>query len=423
MLKKISKTAMLQAINTLLPFIIIPYYVRTIGLEGYGQIGVAISILQYLLLCAEYGFQLPSGRSIAQSKDKKSEASKIFANTSLVKIAIMFFGILFINILNNIIGVSKELQGLIAIGYLMVVGQLMTPSWIFLGRERVDLYLIFVITPRILIIPAIIFYINQDSDLMLAMLLQVMPNIVTAILTTYWAIKKDWISLVMPNFKEMKVQAFIAWPFFISSFATSFYTLSTPIILNSLCGAYSVGVYLIADKVRQGFLAILTPISLVVYPKVSREFLVSVKDTYLIINKISKLILIGFIFISIIGFIFSDYIIIKIFGDNATNSVSVLRILSMSTIFTSINTILGTFILVPLGAEKLLSKVLIFSGFFHLICTTVLVAIFNYKGAAFGVFFTELLMVSLMVFFLMRKDIKMNKCCYKKSVFKGLLSA
>lgn len=423
MLRKLSSTILLQAINTALPFITIPYYVRKLGVDGYGQIGVAIAIIQYLLMCVDFGFTLPSIRSVARSESKKTEASKIFANTTIVKFIIFLSGIACISIANELFSTSVELKLLINICYFLVLGQLLTPSWIFVGQQSGDLLLIFTIIPRVLVIPAMIFFVKQESDLNIAMIFQVMPAVMTAFLSIYWAISVGWIVLVRPNISEIKHQIRSAWPLFISSAATSLYASSTPIILNSLSGAYSVGVFLIADKIRQGLLAILTPISLVIYPKMAQEFSINTERAYLIIKKISIFMMLGIIIISILVIFFSESIIVLIFGHPATQSVSVLRIMSASTIFTFFNSILGTYILLPLGAEKNYSKILVLAGFFHIICTSVLVEIFSYDGAATGILFTELFMTLLMMGLLIFKDKNMNKCHYKNSVIVNIINS
>jgi PST family polysaccharide transporter len=423
MLRKLSSTILLQAINTALPFITMPYYVQKLGVDGYGQIGVAIAIIQYLLMCVDFGFTLPSIRSIARSENKKSDASKIFANTIVIKFIILMSGIFFINVVFIIFSINIELKLLINIGYLLVLGQLLTPSWIFVGRQSGDLLLVFTIMPRVLVIPAMIFFVKQEDDLNIAMLLQVMPSILTAFLSVYWAISIEWMVLVRPNFAQIKHQIHAAWPLFISSAATSLYTSSTPIILNLLTGAYSVGVFLIADKIRQGLLAILPPISLVIYPKMAQEFSTNIKAAYSLIKKMTIFMLVGMMTISISVLFSSEKIITLIFGNHAIQSVGVLRIMSISIVFTCLNTILGSYIMLPLGAEKSYSKILLLAGFFHIAATSVLVAFFGYNGAAIGILVTEFFMAALMILLLMNKNSYLDKCHYRDSVFRKILMA
>lgn len=421
MLIKLSRTIVLQAANTALSFITIPILVHKLGVDGYGQIGVAIAVIQYLLLFVEFGFSIPSVRSIARSEIKKSEASKIFANTSLVKLLIMLIGILIGKILIFLFSISIELSFLLSFGCLIVIGQILTPSWLFIGRESGDILLIMTIIPRILAVPAIVLLVNQADDIEIAMALQVLPVVATAFLAIYWAFKNKWLNLIAPTISEMKCQIRIAWPLFIAAATTSLYTSSTPILLNTLSGPYYVGIFLIAEKVRQGLLCILPPITMVMYPKMSYAFSVGGKKIYNFIKKLSILMLLGATIFSAFSFYFSDNIIAMLFGDKAIESASVLRVMSISIFVTCLITVLGTYILLPLGAEKVYSLIIGVAGFFHLGFTSILIVYFNSIGAAYGMLLTEILIAILMIIFMANRNQALEICCFKKSILQSII--
>lgn len=423
MLRKLSRTVLLQAINTTLPFITMPYYVQKLGVEGYGKIGVAIAVIQYFLMFVDFGFTLPSIRCISRSENKKAEASIIFFNTTIVKFSIFVTGTILITILCLVLPINVELSVLIAIGYFLVLGQLLTPSWIFVGQQSGDLLLIFTIIPRALAIPLMIFFVNQENDINAAMVLQVLPSMLTAFIAIYWVIENEWIELTIPKASLMRRQIHQAWPLFVSSAASSLYGSSTPIILNLLGGAYSVGIFLIADKIRQGLLAILPPISLVVYPKMAQEFSVNIQKACFQIKKISIFMLVGMVIISLFILIFSDNIILLIFGIEAIESASTLRIMSISVIFTCLNTILGSYIMISLGADKIYSKIMLLAGVVHIVATSTLVLFFASNGAAIGILFTEFFMASLMILILMHRNSHLDKCHYRDSVLRKILVA
>lgn len=423
MLKKLSRTILLQAVNTALPFITMPYYVLKLGVEGYGKIGVAIAVIQYFLMLVDFGFTLPSIRSVARSECKKLDASSIFSNTTVVKFLIFLIGVALITAMCFVFSVNTELWVLISIGYCLVLGQLLTPSWIFVGRHSGDLLLIFTIIPRALVIPLIIFFVNKESDINIAMLLQVFPSLITAFITIYWVITMGWMDFIRPKYSLIRIQINQAWPLFISSAASSLYGSSTPIILNSLGGAYSAGIFLIADKIRQGLLAILPPLSLVFYPKMVQEFSANIQKAYFQVKRIAIFMMVGMTMISIFVFCFSGDIIVLIFGDNAIESVTVLRIMSISVIFACFNTILGSYIMLSLGAEKIYSKILLLAGCIHIGIVSILVLFFGSNGAAFGILFTEFLMALLMIMTLIKSNRFFDKCNYQDSIIRNILKA
>jgi polysaccharide transporter, PST family len=421
MLKKLSRTIVLQAANTALPFITIPILVHKLGVDGYGQIGVAIAVIQYLLLFVEFGFSIPSVRSIARSENQKEEASKLFSNTSSVKLLIMLIGMLIGKIIIFSFSISVELSFLLSIGCLIVIGQILTPSWLFIGRESGDILLVMTIIPRILAVPAIVLLVNQVDDIEIAMALQVIPVLVTAFLAIYWAFKNKWLHLIAPTISEMKCQIRIAWPLFIAAATTSLYTSSTPILLNALSGPYYVGVFLIAEKVRQGLLCILPPITMVIYPKMSRVFSMGTKTPFNFIKKLLILMLLGASIFSACSFYFSDNIISILFDSKAIDSAVVLRVMSISIFVTCLITVLGTYILLPLGAEKVYSMIIGVAGFFHLGFTSILIVYFKSIGAAYGMLLTELLIAILMILFMANRNQKLESCSFEKSILQNII--
>ena len=49
---------MLQGINQLLPIFVMPYLMIKLGATGYGYVGFALSVIQYLIIIVDFGFNL-----------------------------------------------------------------------------------------------------------------------------------------------------------------------------------------------------------------------------------------------------------------------------------------------------------------------------------------------------------------------------
>ncbi|MFL4190960.1 oligosaccharide flippase family protein, partial [Escherichia coli] len=68
----------IQGVNYIIPLVTIPYLVRVLGLEVYGKYSIILSVLQYLVIITDYGFNLSGSRQIALSLNDKKKISKIF---------------------------------------------------------------------------------------------------------------------------------------------------------------------------------------------------------------------------------------------------------------------------------------------------------------------------------------------------------
>ena len=74
----------LKGLEYLLALVLLPYLVRVLGAEKYGSIIFMQSIVQYFIICTDYGFNMIAPRRIAIAKDTK-EYAVIFSSTLICK--------------------------------------------------------------------------------------------------------------------------------------------------------------------------------------------------------------------------------------------------------------------------------------------------------------------------------------------------
>ncbi|MCV5792026.1 oligosaccharide flippase family protein, partial [Escherichia coli] len=81
-----------------------------------------------------------------------------------------------------------------------------------------------------------------------------------------------FVYFLWPPLSEIKKQLKLGWNIFLSTFFSSMYTTSIPLILGVNAGAEAVGVYNSADKLKQALQGIIGPVSQAIYPRSSRLF-------------------------------------------------------------------------------------------------------------------------------------------------------
>lgn len=396
-LKKISHTTILQAINTGLPFVTIPWYVNKLGVSGYGKIGVALTIMQFLQLIVEYGFSLTATRILAGSDEKSTVGSQLFADITTIKLLILVFGVAFISVGIYVVGIQTDLAHLIFIGFLLVLGQAITPAWLFQGWHESVKLMNLIILPKALTVPVIFLTIRQDVDINFAMFLYVTPYFFTGILCVYVARKKKFIKFEKPSFYRMKKEIRNSFSLFKSSIATSASTLLTQFMISSISGAQELGLYLIAEKIKQGIQAVLMPISIVAYPRIVEKNSTSPEESFYIIQRLAMHMMIGVAITATIISIFSVEIITIIFGDSAIEAVDPLRVLMLATGVTFLNSIASDYIMIPFGREKKYSQLRIYSAILHVIMIWPLIRYYGYVGASVGVLVSEAFLSFLMI--------------------------
>jgi PST family polysaccharide transporter len=326
-------------------------------------------------------------------------------------------GAMFITLAVHVLDNKSNLSNLIFIGLILVLGQAITPTWLFLGWQESIKMLIITIFSKALAVPLIFLTIREEKDLNLAMMLYVLPYLCTGFLCVYVARKLKYINFVLPNPYRMKGEMINSLSLFKSSVATSASTTLTPLIISGIAGPHALGIYLISDKIRQGIQSVLMPISIIAYPKISEKISSSQDEAFSIINKLTMYMLLGVVFAAVIISFFGFEIITIIFGDSATPAVESMRVLMFVTVLTFCNSIASTYILIPLGIDKVYGKITIYMAILHLALMWPLTTYYSYVGAAIAVAMSEGLLLSLMVVYLLSYDLKHNKCKSQHSIF------
>lgn len=75
--------AISQGVNYILPLLIYPLLIRTLGIEKFGGVSLSIAVMQVLLLVVEYGFGYSATKLVAINHLDKNYTSQIFQKLSL----------------------------------------------------------------------------------------------------------------------------------------------------------------------------------------------------------------------------------------------------------------------------------------------------------------------------------------------------
>ena len=169
----------LQGTNFLIPLIIMPYLVTTIGIENYGIVGIIQALMVYFYSITDYGFLVSATRELATANGNLTKIGEVFNKVFFTKMLLLVVAALLLALLVFLIPDLTELAFPITLGFAVVVGQTLLPVWFFQGVEKMK-YLAYVnLFAKIIFTILIFVFVKQESDFYLVLLFLGLGNVVS----------------------------------------------------------------------------------------------------------------------------------------------------------------------------------------------------------------------------------------------------
>jgi len=83
--------AIMQVANSFLPLLTVPFLVRVLGVELFGQLAFSMALMFYFIVLADYGFNLTATRAIAIHRENWEKIGRIYSCVMLIKFFLLLF--------------------------------------------------------------------------------------------------------------------------------------------------------------------------------------------------------------------------------------------------------------------------------------------------------------------------------------------
>jgi len=166
-MKNFFSLTFLKGLEYLVPLILVPYLVRSLGLERYGLVQTAVSFMYIFLVITNFGFNYSAAREISIHRDNPEKASRIAGAIIALKSLLMcvsFIVMLFMAI--SLPSLKSEL-GLVIITFGFIIGDVLFPVWLYQGYEKMYYLSRFQIIARIILFIGVLSIVNEPKDYLL----------------------------------------------------------------------------------------------------------------------------------------------------------------------------------------------------------------------------------------------------------------
>lgn len=369
--------AVLKIVGYAFPFITLPYLARVIGVDCFGEIAFAASIMVFIETFVDFGFNYTATRDIARQREDVDAVSRIFSNVMWAKTLLMIIGFGILCAFTYSIPGLYEKRLLLFLTFLYVPGHIIFPDWFFQAMEKMKYITIMNVLSKLLFTVLIFVVIREKSDYIWQPLLNAIGYWVSGAIAMWFIIRKFGIRILRPKFKEVCDSIKSSWNMFLSLLFPNLYTNFSTILLGSTCGEVATGLFDAGrrfDSLVHQFFQVL---SRTFFPFLSRR--PESHKKYVIISGSLSII-------ACLCLYFGAGLIIRVFfTPEFEPTIAVIKILSISPFAQFLMDTYGTNYLILKGKENIYRNITIIFSLFGFLTSILITPRYSYIGMAITV--------------------------------------
>ncbi|MEN8898859.1 MAG: oligosaccharide flippase family protein [Nonlabens sp.] len=402
--KNYGALVVLQGLNYLLPLLIIPFLEHQLGLEKFGLVMFAQSLMVFFVLITDFGFSITATREIAILKTENKDYSEVYFKVFWARIVLVIFCFLLLLILVFSFDKFRINWQLYLLSYGLVVGHAIFPVWFFQGIEKMRFITVVNVVAKVIFTVLLFLFISSPDDYLNVPIFNSIGFIIAGLLSFLISLKS--VTWRKPNFISGKAFYKESLNMFVSNLSSSLYTSFNAFLLGIFGGDILVGIYTPFEKLILAAKNMYIPIYQAIFPYMARkpieEMRSMMKKLFMAVTALGILICAIFTILGewILGLLFKDPLIVE--------NVDLFKIMSLIALFSGINMLFNVLYFPATKQFKKLMKIMVVAGVFNAVLSLIIVPIFKLEGTIAAVVSTEFLLL-IIALFLYRKEINNTK--------------
>lgn len=383
-IENIISLTLLQVCGYVFPLITFPYLTRIVGADCFGLLAFASTVISYFQSVTDWGFQFTAVRDIAQNRNDKDEVSRIFSNVMNARVFMMMICLVILLFLILIVPDFRKSVIVLLLTFLLLPGHIIFPEWFFQGIEKMRYVTIMNFLFKMIFTVLVFVFIRERNDYILQPVLSALGYLVAGFASIYLIVRRWGYRWYWTSFKTIWLTIKNGFDIFINTIIPQIYNSFSQILLMAWSGATACGVYAAADKFNAIMTQLIQVVSRAFFPflarRIDKHTLYAV--TYISISCSGAIVL----------FLFSPLLVKLFLSGEFEGAILILRLLSISIIFTALQNVYGTNYLIVLHYDKVIRNINLVCSILGLLVSIPLVYFLGMIGAALTVLFTRALL-------------------------------
>ncbi|BBN96265.1 O-antigen transporter RfbX [Deinococcus grandis] len=368
--------------------IIAPYATKLIPPDYWGAVLSAQALGLWVTLILDYGFNVTATRNLVSLLSNKLSISSAISGIYTAKLVLLIPSIIVV-VLGVYFSSLKNYTVLSLFIVFWAAAQSFGPVWYFQAIDRLHIYALTDIFSRLLYILLIFIFLRSPEDYYLIIVLQFLTILISTIVQCV-IMSLD----IGPEiFKVSLVDGINAlrsgWSISIFTIITSIYTAAGIFILGIFVPSHQVAVYGNADRLARAGLSMFGPINQIIVPRIYSLMHQGFREGVKYIYRVSAFYFPVAVLIFFLIILLAKPAITILFGDSYIESVNILRLLGLLFPIIALNTILSSFILIPLGKDNYVTVVYSIASALSLGAMIILIPHMGIVGMAYSVIIPE----------------------------------
>jgi O-antigen/teichoic acid export membrane protein len=386
----------IQGLNYLMPLVLLPYLLRTLGPHSYGSIVLAQSLMGYAMIVTDFGFNFTAARDISVARTDSTAISRIYWTVVGAKALLLSIsGIVIATIVVCTPMFRNQWPTFLACS-LMVVGNSCFPQWYLQGLERLKDAALIQAGTKVVIVIATFTFIRAPSDGWLAAAITSSPQLlaVGVAAALHKSIAPEFFH--RPNIAEIVASLKGSWHMFASGMATTLYGNTNALVLGLFCGEGAVAVYNLAQRLVTAVQAVAVPLTQAIFPRASLLFARDNAKARRLMGKLMLTILPLVGAVSLLLALFAPAIVRLVGGPSYGNAAALVRIMAITPVLIAAVALPAQIVIVSNGITRQLSRVYLGVGLMNVLLLPPLVLLWAERGAAISLTAAETMATALM---------------------------
>jgi O-antigen/teichoic acid export membrane protein len=385
-----------QGLNYLLPLIVLPYLLRVLGPSTYGAIVFAQSLVAYLTILTDFGFNFTATREVSLARHDPQQLARIFWSTLLCKVLLLLAGALLLSWLVLAVPALRGHAALIGVCCLLALGNVVLPQWYLQGLEQMRLLAVGQVIAKAVSVLATFALVHSPHDELIAAAVMSMPSLLAGLLCLLSVRFIAPVRWHRPTLSNVQAAMALAWPMFLSSAATAVYVTSNAFLLGLISGDTAVALYGMGNKVALAAFGLLAPVLQAVYPRASLVFSRSAEEGRALMRRLLIWLIAPAGLLSATLILGAPLIVRLLGGAQYEDAIPVLRVMGILPLILTLATIAQT-ALINLGRARTLMRIYVMAALLSLTLLPLLAKPLGALGAALSLLVVEIVGPLLML--------------------------